>query len=123
MNVRRALISVAAAGAAGLAAWDLAGGAPATDALVYDTNCGIVDSNSAEGYVTNKSRVALQITGEVRFVFSAADSMSHPAIVYAANSVVPPGQTVRVGSVKLAFELFRGKRAGSTSSDAVRRAP
>ena len=81
-----------------------------------------VDSNSVDGYVTNLGSDTVQVTGEVRFIFSEENSMSRPAIVYPANTLVPAGQTARVARVKLAFQLRPGETCRFEVADAIRKA-
>jgi hypothetical protein len=71
--------------------------------LSYSTSCAVLDSGSADGYVTNLSEDTYQISGEVRLIFTRPGSMSRPAVTATADSLIPPGQTARVASVRLAF--------------------
>jgi hypothetical protein len=77
--------------------------------------------NSVEGYVTNQSPDPYAVNGQVRFVFSAQDSMSRPAIVTPADSLIPPGQTVRVTSVKLTFRPQAGETCRFEVEGALRK--
>jgi hypothetical protein len=77
--------------------------------LHFTTNCVVFEMDSVEGYVTNQSQDTYQVNGQVRFVFLAHDSISRPAIVTPANSMVPPGETVRVTSIKLTFRPQAGE--------------
>jgi hypothetical protein len=112
----RTLLFAVAAGAASIAS-----AADPSGALRYTTNCVVIDSNSADGYVTNQSTDTYHVIGEVRFVFSAPDSMSRPAIVEAENSAVPAGQTARVARVKLAFQPLPGETCRFEVKDAIRK--
>jgi hypothetical protein len=98
-------------------AWLLAG------VLSYATSCAIVDAGSVDGYVTNTGQgEADLVLGEVQFIFSSENSMSRPAIVFSANTIVPAGQTVRVAHVKLAFEPLPGETCQFEVKDAIRKA-
>ncbi|HEX4048967.1 MAG TPA: hypothetical protein VH309_14070 [Elusimicrobiota bacterium] len=112
MNFQKAWLFAAALAALGFAA---------TDAPAYTTRCEVIDASAVDGYVTNESPDAFQVAGQVRFIFSAANSMSRPAIASPANSLVPPGQTVRVAHVKLAFQPQPGETCRFDVSDAVRK--
>jgi hypothetical protein len=89
--------------------------------LRYTTNCVVVELNSVEGYVTNQSPDPYAVNGQVRFVFSAQDSMSRPAIVTPADSLIPPGKTVRVTSVKLTFRPQAGETCRFEVEGALRK--
>ena len=125
MNLKKTRFFAAVLGAVCFASLKMAGGIPpAADspgALRYETSCAVIDSNSVDGYVTNQSPDVYQVTGQVRFVFSAANSMSRPAIVYAANSMVQAGQSVRVARVKLAFQPLPGETCRFEVKDAIRK--
>ena len=90
-------------------------------ALRYATDCIVIGSSSVDGYVTNQSTDTYHVVGQVRFVFSAADSMSRPAIVEAESSAVPAGQTARVARVKLAFQPLPGESCRFEVKDAIRK--
>ena len=123
MNTRKTWFFAAALGAVALGSWKTAGGlaSPADQpgALSYQTRCALVDFNSADGYVTNLSADTYQVIGQARFVFSAANSMSRPAILFAANSMIPAGQTVRVARVKLAFQPLPDETCSFEVKDAI----
>jgi hypothetical protein len=89
--------------------------------LRYTTRCVVVELNSVEGYVTNQSLDSYEVSGQVRFVFSAQDSMSRPAIVTPAASLIPAGQTVRVTSVKLTFRPLAGETCRFEVEGALRK--
>jgi hypothetical protein len=72
--------------------------------LRYQTRCALVEEGYAEGYVANQDRDAYVVSGTVRFVFAAQDSISSPTIEVPADAVVPAGQTVRVARVKMTFQ-------------------
>ena len=125
MKLTNPFFLAAALGAVSIASLRMAGGVPPTAdppaSLSYATSCAVIDSSSADGFVTNQSRDTYQIIGPARFVFSAADSMSRPVIVYTANSIVGPGETVRVASVKLAFQPLPAETCRFEVKDSVRR--
>jgi hypothetical protein len=101
MEIKKIWFFAAALAAAALASWQSAGGQPSS--LTYSTSCSVIDLNSADGYVTNLSPDTYQVSGPTHFTFTTANSMSRPAILYVANSIVQAGQTVRVARVKLPF--------------------
>lgn len=87
----------------------------------YETRCAIIGLNAVQGFVTNQSLDSYEVTGPVRFVFSANDSMSRPAITVAASSLVPPGQTVLAASAKLAFQPQPGETCRFEVEGALRK--
>ena len=91
--------------------------------LSYATSCVVVDPDSADGYVTNHGQgSAYVVLGAVQFIFTADNSMSHPAIAFYANSIVPAGQTVRVAHVQLPFVPLPGETCRFEVKDAVSKA-
>jgi hypothetical protein len=121
MIFRKTWFFAAAIGAGFLSSPTRAAEAPG--ALSYATSCAIVDAGTVDGYVTNKGQgEAYLVLGEVQFIFTSEDSMSRPAIVFTANSVVPAGQNVRVAHVKLAFEPLPGETCRFEVKDAIRKA-
>lgn len=89
--------------------------------LRYATRCVVVESASVEGYATNQSLDVYEVVGQVRFVFASGDSISRPAITTPANSLLPPGQTVRVVSAKLAFRPQAGETCRFEVEGALRK--
>lgn len=115
MDIQKAWLFAAAAAALGFAATD------APPPLRYATRCEVIDSSAVDGYVVNESPDDYQVAGQVSFVFSSPNSISRPAISSLANSQVPPGQTVRVAHVKLAFQPLPGEACRFDVRDAIRK--
>jgi hypothetical protein len=91
--------------------------------LSYATSCVLVAPNGADGYVTNGGQgSAYLVSGVVQFIFTADNSMSHPAIALSAASIVPAGQTVRVAHVNLSFDPLPGETCRLEVKDALTRA-
>ena len=89
--------------------------------LYYQATCAVVEANSIDGYVSNLSQEAYQVYGQVRFTFSAGNSMSHPDILVPASGIVPPGQTLRVARARLAFQLRPGETCAFDVKNGIRR--
>ena len=98
-------------------------GAEAPGVLSYATSCAMVDPDSADGYVTNQGQgSAYVVLGTVQFIFTADNSMSHPAVAFNANTIVPAGQSVRVAHVKLPFDPLPGETCRFEVKDAISKA-
>jgi hypothetical protein len=110
MDIKQALVLTAA----------LAAAQPPAAFLHYDSRCGL-NGTSVDGYVTNLSQDAYQVSGAVRFIFVRSNSMSRPGITATADSLIPPGQTVRVASVQLAFQPDYGDTCRFDVAGAVRK--
>jgi hypothetical protein len=125
MKTAKPWILAAAFGAAAFASsgargYEAPGQAPAVS-LRYATSCAVADPDVVDGYVTNASSDVYQVVGQVRFVFSSDKDMSRPAIVFPANTLVPPGQTVRVAHVKLAFQPLPGETCRFEAGETIRK--
>ena len=121
MNIQKTRLFAAALGVACLASWNRVGSpaSAATDGFSFATRCDVVDEISADGYVTNESQDTYQVSGEVRFVFTDRTNMSRPEIVSSANILIPPGQTVLVVRIKLAFQPKPGETCRFSIGDSL----
>lgn len=86
----------------------------------FQTGCQAVDATTVEGFVTNPGTGLLTVAGPVKFVFTVAGDISHPAIQVQANAVVPPGRTVNVARAKLVWSLLPNEVCQLDVSGAVR---
>jgi hypothetical protein len=121
MNFRKIRFFAAALGAVFLSTMPKAAEAPET--LSYATSCVLVDPDTADGFVTNHGQgSAYLVNGMVEFVFTADNSISHPAIAFSAASIVPAGQTVRVAHINLTFEPLPGETCRFEVKDSISRA-
>lgn len=88
--------------------------------LQYQTGCEALDANTVEGFVTNIGPALLQINGPVKFNFTVAGAISHPAVQVQATALVPPARTVSVARERLAWSLLPNEVCQFDVSAAVR---
>ncbi len=74
----------------------------------YATRCALVDSSRVEGFVINLGPVPIQLSGAVRFVFSATSPIAHPTIQTQSGALIAPGTTVSVARAQLISEPLPG---------------
>jgi hypothetical protein len=121
MKFRKTWFFAAALGAVFLSTIPRAADAPG--ALSYATSCVLVAPDSADGFVTNQGQgSSYLVNGVVQFIFTADNSISHPAISFTAASIVPAGQTVRVAHINLPFDPLPGETCRLEVKDALSKA-
>ena len=100
--------------------WLIAAALVAPAAASYETSCVAVDATTVEGFVTNRGRAVLQVSGPVSYSFTVADSMSRPAVQAQAAALIQPGQTASVGRARLAGNVLPSELCRLDVSGAVR---
>lgn len=120
MNARHAALAAALVGAA-FAARALPDVLGADVVPAYETTCVMSEPGILDGYVSNRSLDALQVSGPVQFTFSSGSSMTRPAITVSASGLIASGQTARVARTRLPFQLRPDEQCHLDIKDAVRK--
>ncbi|MFA6029459.1 MAG: hypothetical protein WC969_06380 [Elusimicrobiota bacterium] len=86
----------------------------------YQADCVIGGRSAVDGYVLNRNPVPLEVDGNVRFTFYAADAAAHPVVSVPASATIAPGRRVLVAHAGLPFTLGWDEACRFDVGDAVR---
>lgn len=77
--------------------------------LRYDAHCLAAEQGWVEGVVTNSTGETGVATGQAKFLFYLAGSISRPELDVFVDAIIPAGQTTRVARARIVSELRPGE--------------